>query len=624
MGAKEQQAHPPAAPATEPPATNLLAVRGLRIAAHDGRTLVARADIELAAGEAVAIVGESGSGKSLTARAISGVLPAGLSASGSIRYQGQELVGMKERARARLRGPEISMILQDPFTMLHPMLRCGSIITETLRGEHGKRLGKAQRDAEAVRRLAEVGISDASVAHRYPFELSGGMRQRVAIAAALAQNPRLLIADEPSTALDVTTQQEVLNLLRELQQSRGMALILITHDLRVAFSICQKVTVFYAGSVAETGAVPAVASAPLHPYTLGLLLADPPIEHRVRELANIPGSVPRPDTVASRCAFEARCPWAADECRSVKPTLLAVGGARSVACVRHPHLNDAMAEWRTGFTITAASVPPTEPDTAPALVAVRDLQVTFPRRPRGTPVHALKGVSVTVSPGESVGIVGESGSGKTTLGRSLVGLVQPTAGTITVGGIDATSYARASRDDLASLRRLIQIVFQDPYSSLNPSRTIGATLAEALSVRLGRKPDAGEAKALLTEVGLPEAYAGRRPSALSGGERQRVAIARAIAVRPKLLICDEPVSALDVSAQAQILTLLRSIRDELGIALLFVTHDLAVVRQIADRVYVMRRGEVVESGPTGQVLDRPQHSYTKRLIDSIPRAGAAS
>jgi peptide/nickel transport system ATP-binding protein len=516
------------------------------------------------------------------------------------------------------------MILQDPFTMLHPMLRCGSIITETLRGEHGKRLGKAQRDAEAVRRLAEVGISDASVAHRYPFELSGGMRQRVAIAAALAQNPRLLIADEPSTALDVTTQQEVLNLLRELQQSRGMALILITHDLRVAFSICQKVTVFYAGSVAETGAVPAVASAPLHPYTLGLLLADPPIEHRVRELANIPGSVPRPDTVASRCAFEARCPWAADECRSVKPTLLAVGGARSVACVRHPHLNDAMAEWRTGFTITAASVPPTEPDTAPALVAVRDLQVTFPRRPRGTPVHALKGVSVTVSPGESVGIVGESGSGKTTLGRSLVGLVQPTAGTITVGGIDATSYARASRDDLASLRRLIQIVFQDPYSSLNPSRTIGATLAEALSVRLGRKPDAGEAKALLTEVGLPEAYAGRRPSALSGGERQRVAIARAIAVRPKLLVCDEPVSALDVSAQAQILTLLRSIRDELGIALLFVTHDLAVVRQIADRVYVMRRGEVVESGPTGQVLDRPQHSYTKRLIDSIPRAGAAS
>jgi peptide/nickel transport system ATP-binding protein len=608
--------------AVHPPSGDLLEVRDLRVRSHDGRSLVAGVDLTVSPGEAVAVVGESGSGKSLTARAITGLLPPGLSVGGSVRYRGHELTGMKERSRARLRGAEISMILQDPFTMLHPMQRCGAIVTETLRRSDGGRLTKVQRHGEAISRLAEVGITDEHVLRQYPFELSGGMRQRVAIAAALSRNPALLIADEPSTALDVTTQQEVLKLLGELQRARGMALVLITHDLRVAFSVCQRIHVFYAGSIAEVGPSEAVSERPLHPYSLGLLLADPPVDRRIRDLVSIPGSVPTPDSVAHQCSFADRCSWAADECRTARPALVTIDADRAVACVRHGEIAAQMTASRGAHAESIAITE--EPNEGNDLVAVRDLKVTYARRGRkGSPVHALKGVSISVKPGESVGIVGESGSGKTTLGRSLVGLVEPTSGSITINGIDASSYPRASRSDRDRLRHSVQIVFQDPYSSLNPSHTIRAALAEALSVRLNRRPTSAEVRALLGRVRLPESYAERKPAALSGGERQRVAIARAIAVEPRLLICDEPVSALDVSVQAQVLTLLREIRQELDLAFLFVTHDLAVVRQIADRIYVMSRGVVVESGPTQQVLDHPQHAYTRKLINSVPRVEAS-
>jgi peptide/nickel transport system ATP-binding protein len=323
--------------------------------------------------------------------------------------------------------------------------------------------------------------------------------------------------------------------------------------------------------------------------------------------------------VLHQCSFAARCPWVGEECRREKPQLIELGGSRSVACLRRSDIAGEMAKART---ITAdESAIDDEPAGGDALVAVRDLRVTFVRRGRkGNEVQALKGISLAVRPGESVGLVGESGSGKTTTGRSLVGLVEPTSGSIRIDGIDASSYARASKSDRARLHHLVQIVFQDPYSSLNPARSIGAAVAEALSVRLGHRPSKEEIAALLRRVRLPASYADRKPAALSGGERQRVAIARAIAVEPRLLICDEPVSALDVSVQAQILSLLRDLREELGLALLFVTHDLAVVRQIADRIYVMYRGEVVESGPTRQILDAPRHDYTKRLIASIPGA----
>ena len=602
----------------------LLRVRDLRVTANSGtRTLVAGVDFAVGVGEAVAIVGESGSGKSLTAKAIMGLLPGGLVATGSMSYFGQELVGLGERSRARLRGSEISMILQDPFTMLHPMHRCGAIITETLRDQRGKRLSRDARQREAVQRLAEVGITDECVARQYPFELSGGMRQRVGIAAALAQNPRLLIADEPSTALDVTTQQEVLKILSDLQRARGMALVLITHDLRVAFSVCQRINVFYAGSIAEVGPSAEVAETPLHPYTLGLLLAEPPVERRVRELVSIPGSVPDPDEVAGSCAFAARCGWADAVCESTKPALETTDTSRQVACHRHVEIAGNLRDVQGAHD--ASGAPPTPTPSTSTLVHAAGLEVTYRARGRkGTPVHALKGVSIEVRGGESVGIVGESGSGKTTLGRTLVGLVTPTGGSLTIDGIDAHSYRGASREDRLRLRRAVQIVFQDPYSSLNPTHSIGSALGEALSVRLERKPRVSEIAALLRGVGLPETYAARMPAALSGGERQRVAIARAIAVKPRLLICDEPVSALDVSVQAQVLTLLRQIRVEQNLAMLFVTHDLAVVRQVADRIYVMHRGQVVESGLTEQLLDNPQHPYTQKLLNSVPRVDPSS
>jgi peptide/nickel transport system ATP-binding protein len=449
------------------------------------------------------------------------------------------------------------------------------------------------------------------------------MRQRVAIAAALARDPSLLIADEPSTALDATTQREVLDLLQRLQQARGMALVLITHDLRVAFSVCGRVNVLYAGSIAEVGSAQDVATTPLHPYTRGLLRSEPPLDRKVTDLVGIPGSVPSPDSVAGRCPFSTRCTWATDRCRSRRPELKAAGSGRWVACHHHGDLGSHLADMPADIEET---VPAPSPDATAVLLKATDLHVTYdaPRGRKGRAVHALKGVDLSICAGESVGIVGESGSGKTTLGRSIVGLVHPTGGSLTLGGIDATSYTRLPRTQRAELRRAAQIVFQDPYSSLNPVRTIGATLGEALGVRLGRKARPHEIEALLERVRLPASYCQRRPAMLSGGERQRVAIGRAIALEPQLLICDEPVSALDVSVQAQILTLLREIRSELGLALLFITHDLAVVRQITDRIYVMYRGEVVESGPTADVLGHTRHAYTQRLVRSVPGAATTT
>jgi len=440
------------------------------------------------------------------------------------------------------------------------------------------------------------------------------------LAAALAKDPDLLIADEPSTALDVTTQAEILELLRSVQRSRGMGLILITHDLRVAFTTCDRVHVMYAGSLLEVGDATTIEREPLHPYTLGLLLSEPSVDQRMGELNPIPGSVPSPDEVADRCPFAPRCRWAADECRIARPALATVEAGRLSACVRLPRIRGEMTELRDRALSLAAETAraPAEP-----LATVDGLAKRFDLG-RKRHVDALKGVTIAIGPRECVGLVGESGSGKTTLGRCLVGLEMPTSGRIRIDGIDASDHAAVSREERARLRRTAQMIFQDPYSTLNPRHTVGRTLSEALQhAGVTRRRANREAVAtLLDQVGLPEAYAGRRPAALSGGERQRVAIARALAVQPKLLICDEPVSALDVSVQAQILNLFRSLQEELGLSYLFITHDLAVVRQVADRIYVMYEGEIVESGPADEVLSQPKHWYTRRLMDSVP--GAAS
>jgi peptide/nickel transport system ATP-binding protein len=596
----------------------LLRVEGLTIRssiAGRERTIVSDIRLEAGVGETIGIVGESGSGKSLTARAIIGLLPQGVHATGTIAYAGRNLLGLPERELERLRGGEIGLVFQDPYTMLNPLRRCGRHIDEMLVGPTGRRLSRKERRAEAERRLAEVGIDDGRVADRYPFELSGGMRQRVGIAAALARDPKVLIADEPSTALDVTTQRDLLVLMKSLQQSRGMTLILITHDLRVAFAMCGRIYVLYAGSVLETGPALAIDQEPLHPYTLGLLLSDPPLDRRLSRLPSVEGAVAEPDEVAGRCPFSPRCRWVGPVCCDAPTPLRPVGDGRESACIR---LEEIAAGMEAQRLLVPASAEPAVPQTDRPLVQVTDLSKLFVTGKRR--VDALAGVSIEVGENESVGLVGESGSGKTTLARCIVGLETPTSGSICVAGLDASNYAKLSAGETSRLRHLVQIVFQDPYSSLNPMRTIGSALKEAVTLVDGRVRRADTVVSeLLTRVGLPADYAARKPIALSGGERQRVAIARALAAKPKLLICDEPVSALDVSVQAQILNLFASLRDEYGISYLFVTHDLAVVRQVVDRVYVMHRGRVVEEGPVDGVLDHPRDDYTRRLVASVPR-----
>jgi peptide/nickel transport system ATP-binding protein len=589
----------------------VLEVERLRIEARLGgaaRTIVRALELEVGAGETVGIVGESGSGKSLTARALIGLLPAGVHARGDITFDGRNLLSLRERSLRRIRGRKVALLLQDPYTMLNPLLRIGTQIMETAPSGRG-------RD-EPIRRLAEVGIHDPRVAEQYPFQLSGGMQQRVAIAAALASDPELLIADEPSTALDVTTQMEILALLRRVQEARGMGLVLITHDLRVAFSICRRIYVLYAGSVLEAAPADDLEREPLHPYTLGLLLSEPSVERRFDELAAIEGTVPSPDEVAGRCPFEPRCQWAAPQCLTGDPPLREVAPSRRSACVRVEEIGEELARRRQEQADRPHAHLEAANQQAEPLVRVDELRKVFRGIRGGGEVAALAGVSIEVGAGESVGIVGESGSGKTTIARCLVGLETPTSGRIVIDGIDASDYRNLDSSTRRQLRRQVQMIFQDPYSSLNPVRTVGATLREALAI--GPDPMTSVSD-LLALVGLPAEYAARKPVALSGGERQRVALARSLALRPRVIVCDEPVSALDVSVQAQILNLFTALREELSLGYVFITHDLAVVRQVVERVYVLYRGEIVESGPVDKVLDAPSHPYTARLVQSVPR-----
>jgi peptide/nickel transport system ATP-binding protein len=597
----------------------VLEVKGLRVERRrPGRTdtIVSSMSLTLGAGETIGIVGESGSGKSLTAKAITGLLPPTVFAQGEVLYGGRNLLDLRERDRRAVRGREIGLVLQDPFTMLNPVMRCGTILSESLVGRRRSRR-RAEHD-EAVRRLAEVGIADAAVVDRYPFQLSGGMRQRVAIAAALCRDPRVLIADEPSTALDVATQKEILALIKGVQQARGMGLILITHDLRVAFAMCERIYVLYAGSLVEVSPSVELEAEPLHPYSHGLLMSEPPDDYRVDELLAIPGSVPAPDEVAGSCSFEPRCQWAAAVCRQGSPALVQVEPGRLSACVRIDEIRLEMGGVRE--QIRKSAPPQTIGRRADALIQVRDAVKVFQDGNRR--VSALGGVSIEVGAHESVGIVGESGSGKTTLARVLVGLEHLSSGDVTIDGISASNWSSISQRDMRKLRGTVQIVFQDPYSSLNPMRSIEWTLREAIKTHDPQARNvSGQVADLLASVGLPSSYAQRKPVALSGGERQRIAIARALAANPRVLICDEPVSALDVSVQAQILNLFASLRAERGIAYLFITHDLSIVRQISEYVYVMCRGLVVECGPTEKVLDDPQDPYTVKLMESVPHSG---
>lgn len=399
--------------------------------------------------------------------------------------------------------------------MLNPLMRSGDHIDEMLR-DRPEFASRAARAEEVKRRLAEVGIVDEDVARRMPFQLSGGMCQRVALAAALARDPELLIADEPATALDVTTQAEIIKLLRRVQRERQMSLILITHNLRLAFSTCQRIYVLYAGSMLEVGDAAAVERQPFHPYTLGLLLSEPPVDIRVPRLVAISGSVPRAADVVDSCGFADRCDWAKQICRAGKPPLAARDASRFTACIRQDEIQGELDAVRTA-TLSAAPITPRRGGTAGALVRVDALVKTFVGR-RGRPICAVKDVSLQIMPGESVGLVGRSGSGKTTLGRCLVGLETPTAGDILINGIAAADFGAMPKADLARVRRTIQMVFQDPYSTLNPRHSVGQALGEALGASAGATSPATPERiaSLLAEVGLSAAYATRRPVSLSG------------------------------------------------------------------------------------------------------------
>ena len=572
---------------------------------------VSHIDLSVQPGEVFALVGESGSGKSVTALSIMGLLPSPPAVvSGSIRFEGRELTTLRNRAMRQIRGKDIAMVFQDPMSSLNPVHTVGKQIGESLRLHFG--MNKRDALSQAVELLDRVGIPDAaSRAGDHPHEFSGGMRQRAVIAMALACDPRLLIADEPTTALDVTVQSQIVQLVRDLQRERDMAVIWITHDLGVVAEIADRVAVMYGGRVMEEGPATEVYSYTRHPYTSGLLRSIPRIERSTAtKLAEIPGTPTTISAPLTACAFHHRCPMHEDGCLAGLPDLMATDRpSHTSACIHHGELANAGEIWLDDADYAEPERTRTDNRT---IVTVEGLEVHFPirrrsRRKRGV-VRAVDGVDLEIRTGRTLGVVGESGCGKTTLGRTLVGLIQPTAGSITIDGADDDTH------------RTIQMIFQDPFSSMNPGMRVSEVIAEPMKIlSMGTAQDRqARVEELLTMVGLPTDAAQRYPHEFSGGQRQRIAIARALAADPQVIVCDEPVSALDVSVQAQIVNLLRDIQDSHGVAFLFIAHDLAVVRHISDEVAVMYLGQIVERSSRDDLYHAPLHPYTKALLASVP------
>ncbi len=527
--------------------TPVLQLQGLSIRLPVGaeRVLaVDTVDLALHAGQTLCVLGESGSGKSMIANAVMGLLagPAVAAVAGRILFEGQDLLALGEAGLRSLRGRRMGMVFQEPMTSLNPLMRVGEQIGEVL--DAHCRLGAAERQARIVAALGDVGLPDPELtAHSYPFRLSGGQRQRVMIAAALVLEPTLLIADEPTTALDVTTQAQILALMRELQQRKGMALLFITHDFGVVAEIADHVVVMQRGRVVEAGPAPAVLRAPQHAYTQALIAAIPHGRSRAAQ-------------------------------GSAAPPLLQVRGLNKT--------------YRSGGSLLR----------------------------RGREVHAARELSFTLARGETLGIVGESGSGKSTLGRLLTGLMARDSGEIVFAG---KALAPALHQREPAERAWVQMVFQDPYASLNPRHTVGGQIAAGpLAQGVPHHEAQARVADLLARVGLSADAARRYPHEFSGGQRQRIAIARALATRPQLLVADEPVSALDVSVQAQVLALIDEVRREFALSMVFITHDLRVAAQMCERIAVMHCGEIVETGATAAVLGAPQHAYTRMLIAAAP------
>ncbi|WP_433677011.1 ABC transporter ATP-binding protein [Microbacterium gorillae] len=581
---------------------------------------------EIHEGEFLGIVGESGSGKSVSSLAVMGLLPDSAQIEGEILFQGRNLLTLDDKQYSKVRGSELAIIFQDPLSALTPVYTVGDQIAEALQ-LHDRSLSRQAAAVRAVELLKIVGIPDPDRrARAFPHEFSGGMRQRAMIAIAIANNPRLIIADEPTTALDVTIQAQILEVLEEAKRITGAAVSLITHDLGVVAGHADRVAVMYAGKLVETAPVDTLFARPQMPYTVGLLRSVPNIRTAGTDrLVPLEGRPPSLADLPTGCPFAARCPAAIDKCRTVEPELVTTvdDATHAVAC----HRSDEIA---LGVLARSDIFPRPEPlpasqiaeVTEEPIVQVRDLVKHFPLRRGGVfqrrvgTVKAVDGVSFDLQPGRVLALVGESGCGKTTTILELMELTAPQSGRITVAGHDVAKLTRADR---RSIRTDVQIVFQDPAAAVDPRLPIGEVIAEPLLAQ-GASRETRDARVveLLELVGLDPAMADRYPHEFSGGQRQRIGIARALATNPRVLVLDEPVSALDVSVQAGVINLLQDLRDKLGLSMIFVAHDLAVVRQLADDVGVMYLGRIIESGPIADVFDKPQHPYTQALMSAAP------
>lgn len=588
----------------------LLSVRdlGVSFASDAGMVETVRGvDLDLYPGEVLGIVGESGSGKSVTCQALLGLLPGMAHVTGQLRVAGQVIDPMDRAAMAGLRGRMASMIFQDPMSALDPLMTVRGHLVQRLR-RHG---WQGDAGARALELLGLVGIPHpARVADAWAHQLSGGLCQRAAIALALAGQPRLLIADEPTTALDVSVQAQVLDLIEDLRATEGLSVILISHDFGVVAQSADRIAVMYAGELVETGPVRAVLGAPGHPYAAGLLAARPDIDRPPATLRPIPGAGPRSGGLPGGCAFAPRCAIAAPACAS-PVSLRETAPGRRVRCVSP---GKAVSPEPVRLPGVASG-----PATAAPLLTLRDGRVVFRRG--ATPLTALDGISLEVAAGESLAIVGESGCGKSTLAKLITGLLAGTGeatGEVLLGG---TRIDGLSPRAMVPLRRRMQYVFQDPLGALDPRMGVLEQVREPLDIhRMGPATDRlSRARDALRAVGIDDDLFPRVPAELSGGQRQRVVLARALVLDPEILIADEPVSALDVSIQAEILKLLAERRRALGLTMLFISHDLAVVRQVAERVAVLYLGRIVESGRIETVFADPAHPYTRALLDAAPR-----
>ena len=585
-------------------------------------------DLHVNPGETLGIVGESGSGKTMTALSLMGLLPPGGSvSSGQIILDGQDLTKLALKEKRKLRGTKVGMIFQDPLTSLNPTMKIGLQVCEPLRVH--EKLSKKEALERAVEILKRVGMPRPEVViNNYPHQLSGGMRQRVMIAMALVCKPRILIADEPTTALDVTTQMQILDLIDELRDEYQMGVILITHDLGVVAGHTDRVAVMYAGRIVETAPTKTLFTEPKHRYTSSLMAALP--ERALAagtKLFSIPGAPPSLTNLPVGCRFAARCLWATDECRAGYPDLSG-DDAHTFSCF-HPvqegdespaALQAKLDTQKNGDEAGAQQAPLVSSevllDVKEASREYESAGSGFFKRDKGV-VSAVDRVSITVKKGETYGLVGESGCGKSTMGRLIAGLERPSSGAIELDGRDlATLKGR----DAVTIHRDVQMMFQDSYAAMDPRMRIDQILAEPMSIQKtgNARQIAERIMEIIEQVGLTEEILDRYPHEFSGGQLQRIGFARSLTLAPDLIVADEPVSALDVSVQAQVLNLMKDLQAELGLSYLFISHDLAVVQYMADRIGVMYLGRIVEEGPAKEVVENPKHPYTKALIDSIP------